>query len=92
MMRDEVLSRMKKSFLTAFSDRNPITAGNERLFQKLIPGAQSREHPTNEACWTLSAGGQGRGASTGHFRLHSRKFLTMEPKILRSEYLTKRSA
>jgi haloalkane dehalogenase len=37
---------MKKPFLTAFSDRNMITAGGERLFQKLIPGAQNREHVT----------------------------------------------
>jgi haloalkane dehalogenase len=43
---DEVLMKWEKPFLTAFSDRDPITAGNERLFQRLIPGAQNREHPT----------------------------------------------
>jgi haloalkane dehalogenase len=43
---DEVLSKWEKPFLTAFSDLDPITGGNERLFQKLIPGAQNREHVT----------------------------------------------
>ncbi len=43
---DEVLSKWQKPFLTAFSDRDPITAGGERYFQKKIPGAQNREHPT----------------------------------------------
>ncbi|MHA2040685.1 MAG: haloalkane dehalogenase, partial [Candidatus Thorarchaeota archaeon] len=43
---NEVLTKWEKPFLTAFSDRDPITAGGERLFQKLIPGAQNREHPT----------------------------------------------
>jgi haloalkane dehalogenase len=43
---NEVLTKWEKPFLTAFSDRDPITAGNERLFQKLVLGAQSREHPT----------------------------------------------
>jgi haloalkane dehalogenase len=35
---------MQKPFLTAFSDRDSITGGNERLFQKLIPDAQNRKH------------------------------------------------
>ncbi|MHA2143065.1 MAG: haloalkane dehalogenase [Candidatus Thorarchaeota archaeon] len=43
---DEVLTKWEKPFLTAFSDKDPITAGGERLFQKLIPGAQNREHVT----------------------------------------------
>ena len=43
---DEVLSKWEKPFLTAFSDRDPITAGGERLFQKLIPGAKDQEHVT----------------------------------------------
>ncbi|MHA2603449.1 MAG: hypothetical protein AM324_015120 [Candidatus Thorarchaeota archaeon SMTZ1-83] len=43
---DEVLSKWKRPFLTAFSDLDPITAGGERLFQKRIPGVQDREHVT----------------------------------------------
>ncbi|MFQ5834121.1 MAG: haloalkane dehalogenase [Candidatus Thorarchaeota archaeon] len=43
---DEVLTKWEKPFLTAFSDRDPITAGGERPFQKRIPGAQNREHVT----------------------------------------------
>jgi haloalkane dehalogenase len=43
---DNVLSKWKKPFLTAFSDRDPITRGGEIYFQKMIPGAQNREHVT----------------------------------------------
>jgi haloalkane dehalogenase len=42
----EVLARFDKPFLTAFSDRDPITGGGERVFQKLVPGAQGRPHTT----------------------------------------------
>jgi haloalkane dehalogenase len=42
----EVLQRFDRPFLTAFSDRDPLTAGAERVFQKLVPGAQGLEHPT----------------------------------------------
>jgi len=42
----EVLSRWEKPFVTAFSDGDPITRGGERVFQKLVPGAQGRPHTT----------------------------------------------
>jgi haloalkane dehalogenase len=42
----EVLSRWRKPFLTAFSDRDPVTRGGEKTLQKLIPGAAGRPHPT----------------------------------------------
>ena len=42
----EVLSRWEKPFLTAFSDGDAITRGGERVFQKLVPGAQGRPHTT----------------------------------------------
>jgi haloalkane dehalogenase len=45
---DNVLTKWKKPFLTAFSDRDPITRGGERYFQKMIPGAKNREHVTIE--------------------------------------------
>lgn len=41
-----VFQQWKKPFLTAFSDKDPITAGAERVFQKLIPGAQGQPHTT----------------------------------------------
>ena len=41
---DKVLSKWEKPFLTAFSDKDPITARGERIFQKEIPGAQGQEH------------------------------------------------
>jgi haloalkane dehalogenase len=41
---DSVLLKWEKPFLTAFSDRDPITRGNERYFQKMIPGAKNRKH------------------------------------------------
>jgi len=42
----EVLARWTKPWLTAFSDRDPITAGGDRLFQERIPGAKGQPHTT----------------------------------------------
>ena len=42
----EVLTNWQKPFLTAFSDGDPITAGGDRIFQKLIPGAKDQPHTT----------------------------------------------
>jgi haloalkane dehalogenase len=42
----EVLRAWTKPFLTAFSDRDPITHGGERIFQEMIPGAQGQPHTT----------------------------------------------
>lgn len=44
----EVLKEWDKPLLTAFSDGDPITAGGERPFQKLVPGAQDQPHATIE--------------------------------------------
>jgi haloalkane dehalogenase len=44
----EVLMRWDKPLVTAFSDRDPITAGGERVFHKLVPGAQGQPHTTVE--------------------------------------------
>jgi haloalkane dehalogenase len=43
---ENVLTKWTKPFLTAFSDRDPITKGNDKYFQKMIPGARGREHVT----------------------------------------------
>lgn len=40
----EVLSAWEKPFLTAFSDSDPITAGADRIFQKIVPGAKGQPH------------------------------------------------
>jgi haloalkane dehalogenase len=42
----EVLRQWEKPFLTAFSDSDPVTRGGERVFQKLVPGAQGQPHVT----------------------------------------------
>jgi haloalkane dehalogenase len=42
----EVLSRFDKPFLTAFSDRDPITRGGDRSLQERIPGARGQAHVT----------------------------------------------
>ncbi|HEX4489924.1 MAG TPA: haloalkane dehalogenase [Acidimicrobiia bacterium] len=42
----EVLNKWEKPFLTAFSDKDAITRGGERVFQHNVPGAAGREHPT----------------------------------------------
>ncbi|MBW3620334.1 MAG: haloalkane dehalogenase [Actinobacteria bacterium] len=42
----EALQRFERPFLTAFSDGDPITAGGERVFSKLVPGASGQPHTT----------------------------------------------
>jgi haloalkane dehalogenase len=42
----EVLREFDKPFLCAFSDRDPITQGADRLFLDLIPGALGQNHTT----------------------------------------------
>ena len=41
-----VLTQFDKPFVTAFSDADPITAGGDRVFQKMVPGAQGQPHVT----------------------------------------------
>ncbi|MCZ2849432.1 haloalkane dehalogenase [Modestobacter sp. VKM Ac-2978] len=41
-----VLRTWEKPFLTAFSDRDPITGGGDAVFQKLVPGAHGLPHTT----------------------------------------------
>ncbi len=41
----EKFKQWKKPFLTAFSDKDPITKGVERFWIKNIPGAQGFKHP-----------------------------------------------
>lgn len=40
------LSRFNKPFLTAFSDTDPVTAGGDKVFQKLVPGCAGQNHTT----------------------------------------------
>jgi haloalkane dehalogenase len=42
----EVFQRWDKPFLTLFSSGDPITRGGERVWQKLVPGAQGQPHTT----------------------------------------------
>ena len=42
----EVFSKFEKPFLTAFSDHDPVTAGGDKVLQKLIPGASGQAHTT----------------------------------------------
>lgn len=42
----EILSKMEKPFLTAFSDKDPITAAGEAVFRKMIPGTKGQAHTT----------------------------------------------
>ena len=44
----EVLVGFEKPFLCAFSDKDPITAGGERVLMGKIPGAQGQPHTTIE--------------------------------------------
>ena len=40
----EVFKQWDKPFLTCFSDQDPVTAGRDKIFQKLIPGCQGQPH------------------------------------------------
>jgi len=42
----EVFLRWEKPFLTAFSDSDPITRGNDAYFQKIVPGTKGMKHTT----------------------------------------------
>ena len=42
----QVLARFEKPFLTAFSDRDPITRGGDRIFWERVPGAKGQPHTT----------------------------------------------
>jgi haloalkane dehalogenase len=42
----EVLRAWRKPFLTAFSDRDPITRGLDRAFREAVPGAKAQPHTT----------------------------------------------
>ena len=42
----EALRQWNGKVLTLFSDQDPVTAGGEKPFQKLLPGAQGQPHAT----------------------------------------------
>jgi len=42
----DVLHRWTKPFLTAFSDRDPVTHGGDAIFQREIPGCAGQPHTT----------------------------------------------
>jgi haloalkane dehalogenase len=42
----EVLERLDRPFLTAFSDADPVTKGGEGAFQRRVAGAQGQPHTT----------------------------------------------
>ncbi|MCP4601571.1 MAG: haloalkane dehalogenase [Proteobacteria bacterium] len=39
-------SQWKKPFLTAFSDKDPVLGGGDRVFHKVVPGAEGQPHVT----------------------------------------------
>jgi haloalkane dehalogenase len=41
-----VLRRWRKPFLTAFSDRDPVTHGFDAIFQRDVPGCAGQPHTT----------------------------------------------
>jgi haloalkane dehalogenase len=40
------LARFDRPFLTAFSDGDPITAGGDAVFRRVVPGARGLPHTT----------------------------------------------
>jgi haloalkane dehalogenase len=45
----KMFSNWEKPFLTTFSDKDPITRGGDRVWQKHVPGAQGQPHTTIES-------------------------------------------
>lgn len=44
----KVLAELSLPFLTAFSDKDPITAGADQAFQKMVAGASGQKHVTTK--------------------------------------------
>lgn len=42
----DILRKWNKPFITFFSDSDPVTAGGDRIMQKLIPGTKGQAHTT----------------------------------------------
>ena len=42
----KVFERWEKPFLTAFSNKDPITRGGEKIWQDTVPGARNQQHVT----------------------------------------------
>jgi haloalkane dehalogenase len=42
------LQQFNRPFITAFSDSDPVTAGGDKIMQKLIPGCEGQAHTTIE--------------------------------------------
>jgi haloalkane dehalogenase len=44
----QTLQQFNKPFITTFSDSDPVTAGGDKIMQKLIPGCKGQAHTTIE--------------------------------------------
>ena len=44
----ETLAKWEKPFLCAFSDKDPITGGADKVFHKMVPGTKGQPHTTIE--------------------------------------------
>jgi haloalkane dehalogenase len=44
----QTLAQFRKPFLTAFSDKDPVTQASAPVFRKLIPGCEGQPHTTIE--------------------------------------------
>lgn len=43
-----ILTQWHKPLITLFGDKDPVTAGGDRVFQKIVPGAREQDHATIE--------------------------------------------
>ncbi len=44
----EFWAKWDKPFMTAFSDKDPVTAGGDKIWQRTVPGAKAQRHVTVE--------------------------------------------
>jgi haloalkane dehalogenase len=43
---NQVFMKWEKPFITAFGDSDPVTAGADKLYQQIVPGAKNQNHTT----------------------------------------------
>ena len=67
-----MLSTFERPFLTAFSDRDPITKGGEAPFRAKVPGAEGQPHTTIEGGGHFLQEDAGPELAQRHRRLHHR--------------------
>jgi haloalkane dehalogenase len=68
----ERLQQWQKPVLIMFSDKDPVTAGGEKSFQKMIPTAKDYPFYSHRRRWSLLARRTWRRPRQSHCRIHAK--------------------